>query len=116
MLFAILNTQAGSEVAQTMISEGKVFDEEFVQEGVFRIKQGDPNQWLIRRADVVEACGAFERLNSGLNDSGPGGQDAVFNTVLKDFDDGLVATIFGIIIGAEPSHLALNNYCATAGL
>lgn len=116
LLFGVLNAQAGSEVAQTMLAEGRAFNEEFVQEGVFRIKQGDPNQWLIRREDVVGACGVFERLNIGLTDSGPGGRDAVFDRVLGDFDDGLVATIFGIIIGAEPSNQALNNYCATAGL
>ena len=108
-LFSLSNATAGTEVAQQMVAEGTSFDEAFVQEAVYRIKRGDPNDWLIRRADVMTVCEALARMNKE-------GLEASMEPVFRSFDDGLHPTMLGIIIGADPGWSATAHYCDTAGL
>ena len=108
-LFSLSNATAGTEVAQQMVAEGTSFDEAFVQEAVYRIKRGDPNDWLIRRADVMTVCEALARMNKE-------GLEASMEPVFRSFDDGLHPTMLGIIIGADPGWSATAHYCDAAGL
>ncbi len=109
MMFHAVNMEAGLEIGRTMYLEGRTLDEEFVQEAVYRIKGGDPNDWLIRRADVVAVCEVIMlTFDVGL--------ETAVDTGFRTWEDGLKSTMLGIIAATDSTRAELDHYCANAGL
>ena len=109
MMFHVVNMEAGLEIGRTMYLEGRTLDEGFVQEAAYRIKGGDPNVWLIRRADVVAVCEVILlTLDVGL--------ERAVDEAFRNWEDGLKSTMLGIIAATDATGAELDHYCANAGL
>ena len=68
---------AGAESADQLKASGRTFDDEFVQEAMFKVEAdvlGDSGGWVVSNSDIAAACDAFQRAG----DASSGGDDAMF--------------------------------------
>ena len=77
---------AGSKSADQLRASGRKFDDEFVQEALFKVEAdvlGDSGGWVVSNSDIAAACDAFQQVGEASS----GGDDAMFAVIEEIFQE-----------------------------